>query len=69
MADIADLANDYVEEFLTRALVQRQRNLSAAVSAEFCVDCDEPIPLPRQQAIQGCETCVECQQLREMKRV
>ena len=68
MADIVDLANDYAEECLQRALEQRRIAATNAVSAEFCVDCDEPIPELRQQKAIGCETCIDCQALRERRR-
>ena len=68
MADIVDLANDYAEECLQRALEQRRVAATNAVSAEFCVDCYEPIPELRQQKVIGCETCIDCQALRERRR-
>lgn len=68
MADIVDLANDYADEFLQRALEQRQRASVSAVSASICVDCDEPIPVLRQEKVKGCQTCVNCQELRERRR-
>ncbi len=68
MADIVDLANDYAEECLQRALEQRRLVATNAVSAEFCVDCDEPIPVLRQQKAIRCETCIDCQALRERRR-
>ncbi len=67
MVDIVDTANDQVDYFLQVALDRRQRP-TCAVSAQFCEDCDEPIPLLRQQTIQGCTTCVICQGLRERRR-
>ena len=73
MADDVDLANDYVDEFLQRALARRAlekrlREANATASAELCVDCDDAIPLLRQQAVQGCETCLSCEELRERRR-
>ena len=68
MADIVDLANDYAEECLQRALEQRRVAATNAVSAEFCVDCDEPIPLLRQQKVEGCQTCIDCQHIREQRK-
>ena len=68
MADIVDLANDYAEECLQRALEQRRVAATNAVSAEFCVDCDEPIPLLRQQKVDGCQTCIDCQHIREQRK-
>ncbi len=31
----------------------------------YCIDCDEPIPLARREAIRGCERCTDCQTLAE----
>lgn len=67
MSDIIDVANEQAEYFLQMALARRPRP-TYAVSAQYCEDCDEPIPLLRQQAIQGCATCVSCQGLRERRR-
>lgn len=67
MSDIIDVANEQAEYFLQMALARRPR-LTCAVSAQFCEDCGEPIPLLRQQAIRGCATCVNCQGLRERRR-
>jgi phage/conjugal plasmid C-4 type zinc finger TraR family protein len=67
MADEIDRANDQAQYLLDVAL-QRRRLASNRVSAQFCVDCDEAIPLLRQQAIAGCQTCVDCQGLREVRR-
>ncbi|RZI33113.1 TraR/DksA C4-type zinc finger protein [Pseudomonas orientalis] len=67
MSDDIDIANDAAEHFRQLALARRPRP-TCSVSAQFCEDCDEPIPLLRQQTIQGCATCVSCQQIREVKR-
>ncbi|MEX3777815.1 TraR/DksA C4-type zinc finger protein [Pseudomonas sp. MYb118] len=64
MTDVIDIANDQAEYFLQVALARRQRP-TCAVSAQFCEDCDEAIPLLRQQKVAGCATCVSCQELRE----
>ncbi len=68
MADAIDRANDQAQYLLDVALQRSRRVPSNRVSAQFCADCDEPIPLLRQQSIQGCETCVDCQGLREARR-
>ncbi|MNM57683.1 hypothetical protein D3C81_688970 [compost metagenome] len=67
MADAADLANEWAEYFLQLSLLRLGRR-SVKPSAQFCDDCDEPIPLARQQLVEGCETCVSCQKLRERRR-
>ena len=37
-------------------------------SLSHCDECGEEIPLARQQAIQGCRTCIHCQSLSERGR-
>lgn len=66
MADIADVANDLMQERIDHALAARK---PAAVSAsfEFCVDCDEAIPQARRLAARGCMRCAGCQQALEQK--
>lgn len=36
------------------------------ISADNCVECDEEIPVPRQIAVPGCQTCVLCQGLMDL---
>lgn len=68
MADEIDRANDQAQYLLDVALQRRRLVPSSRASAEFCADCDDPIPLLRQQTIAGCQTCVDCQGLREARR-
>lgn len=37
-------------------------------SLEFCLDCDEEIPLARRNALQGVCYCVKCQSKHETKQ-
>lgn len=37
--------------------------------AEFCADCDEPIPAARRKAYPSAVCCVECQSIRERRAV
>lgn len=37
-------------------------------SAHECADCDAVIPEARRKAVPGCQLCIDCQQLRELKR-
>ncbi|MNN83862.1 hypothetical protein D3C81_2009540 [compost metagenome] len=67
MADVIDVANDQADYHLQVALQRRARAVTKP-SAQFCEDCDEPIPMVRQQLVQGCDTCVSCQELRERRR-
>ena len=66
--DDIDRANDQAQYLLDVALQRSRPAPSTRVSAQFCVDCDESIPLLRQQTIAGCQTCVHCQEIREVKR-
>ncbi len=31
----------------------------------YCIDCDDPIPQERREAIRGCERCTDCQTIHE----
>lgn len=68
MADEIDRANDQAQYLLDVALQRIRVAPSSRVSAEFCADCDDAIPELRQQTVAGCQTCVECQGLREARR-
>lgn len=60
-----DSVNDQIEvstaEAIARARLRAARVQSAMTSAEFCAECDEPIPEARRQAIPGVQLCVACQ--------
>ncbi len=68
MADDIDRANDQAQYLLDIALHRNRRVAASRVSAQFCEDCDDPIPLLRQQTLEGVVTCVHCQGLREARR-
>jgi len=38
------------------------------VSRLECVDCEEPIPERRRQAVPGVQRCTECESIREPRR-
>lgn len=38
---------------------------STAVARETCVECGEPIPPARQEAVPGVQFCVDCQSERD----
>ncbi|MHB2246421.1 TraR/DksA family transcriptional regulator [Pseudomonas fitomaticsae] len=69
MADIADFANDLVQERLDQALAARNaaKPALAAHSFLFCETCDEPIPEARRLAQPGCTQCVGCLSVDEVK--
>ncbi|MGU9827302.1 TraR/DksA family transcriptional regulator [Pseudomonas sp. LF242] len=70
MADIADFANDLVQERLDQALAARSALKPAIVahSFMFCEGCETPIPLARRVAIPGCTQCVSCQTIDEARK-
>lgn len=69
VADIADFANDLVQERLDQALAVRNaaKPVLAFHSSLFCVSCDDPIPEARRLALQGCDLCVPCQSVIESR--
>ncbi|UZE02142.1 TraR/DksA family transcriptional regulator [Pseudomonas mediterranea] len=69
MADIADFANDLVQERIDQALAARSAFKPALPghSLLFCECCDDPIPEARRLAQQGCTQCVTCQSIDEMR--
>lgn len=69
MADFADLGSALSELQLAEALARQQRAAALpATSAIWCEDCGEAIPLLRREKLPGCQTCIDCQRLREVKR-
>jgi phage/conjugal plasmid C-4 type zinc finger TraR family protein len=68
MADVADVANDLMQERIDQALAAR-KPAPVCASFEYCVDCDDAIPQARRLAVPGCEACIDCQQVREVHRV
>lgn len=63
-----EAVNDQIDASTQEAIARmRQRNARKAAgdSAEFCEECDEPIPEARRQAIPGVRRCVSCQSGRD----
>lgn len=67
MADNVDIANE-LDDFLLGLALKRQALKVHSHSAQLCEDCDDPIPVARQLAAIGCETCIDCQDRRERRR-
>lgn len=69
MADQLDVASDLAELNVQTALQKhKEKQQAAAVSAFYCIDCDEVIPHARREAITGVQLCVQCQQFSEIKQ-
>lgn len=62
VADIADFANDLVQERIDQAVAARLALMpnTAQHSLMFCEECDGPIPEARRLAQPGCTLCIEC---------
>lgn len=52
-------------EAVERVRMQAARQAAGRESAEFCVECDEPIPAARREAVPGVRLCVTCQSGRD----
>ena len=65
MADDADTASEQQDRMNAEALEQRTRY--SGHSAEFCMDCGDPIPDERREAIPGVNTCCDCAAVRERR--
>ena len=63
--DIADQASDREMADREFALAARRAARPAGRSASHCLDCGEPIPEGRQQAVPGVTLCVDCQTVQE----
>ena len=58
--DILDRAKELEEEQLERSLAFRVF-VPVGPARENCLECEEPIPLRRREALPGCQLCVDCQ--------
>jgi RNA polymerase-binding transcription factor DksA len=59
MADLIDIANDLIDNELSRALNKlRQQVTNNNEGTEFCVECGETIPAERKKL--GFKRCVSC---------
>lgn len=59
--DNADRADSRVQTMIDTAIANRVRY--AGESARECIDCEEPIPQARRDAIPGCQRCVDCEEI------
>lgn len=66
MADSMDLVQQRVEETLQRN-INNARSRSAAVSSFKCESCGAAIPEARRIAVPGCDLCVTCKEIDELK--
>ena len=66
MSDLADRAQREEAANLAMAwAVHRARNTATTAGCPDCMDCGEPIPAERRQALPA--LCIECQRMKERK--
>lgn len=61
MTDPIDKAQETEAQF-TRQAIAAARTRPGIRTYETCLDCGDPIPLARRQAVPGCERCIDCQE-------
>lgn len=62
MPDLFDRASEREEEMRADALAAQARyGALPTTSAECCMECGGPIPIARQNALPGVQTCIDCQ--------
>ncbi|GAB2726228.1 DksA/TraR family C4-type zinc finger protein [Halomonas garicola] len=52
---------DQIDASVEDAVERARSGLHAGDSAEFCEECDAPIPQARREAIPGVQLCIHCQ--------
>lgn len=65
--DEIDRASELELQQRERALQARLEASSTSIGSTHCLDCDEPIPAARREAIPGVNRCLDCQQLHEFR--
>lgn len=60
---------DQIDATVEEAVDRARTSLRSGESAEFCVECDAPIPEGRRKALPGVQLCVACQSSLEAKGV
>ncbi len=60
--DQFDRAQELDARFRQQALLQHGGTRGATVSRLTCIDCEEPIPAARREAVPGCQRCIQCEE-------
>ncbi len=60
---------EQIDDTITDAVMLARARMPVGESETHCVDCGEPIPERRRQAIAGVRTCIECQSARDARPV
>jgi phage/conjugal plasmid C-4 type zinc finger TraR family protein len=59
---------DQIDASVEDAVKEAQSNINTGESAEFCEECESPIPELRRSAIPGVQLCVSCQSALESEK-
>ncbi len=60
---------EQIDASIEDAVSEARRHLHQGDSAEFCEECDAPIPQARREAIPGVQLCIQCQSKLEAQQV
>lgn len=52
---------DQIDASVEDAVARAKNNMYQGESAEFCEECDAPIPESRRIAVPGVQLCINCQ--------
>ena len=66
--DEIDYAQERQDAELRRLITAQAYALPRGESARECLECGEPIPEDRRQAMPGCRFCVNCQEALELRQ-
>lgn len=60
---------DQIQDTIMDAVQGARSRLPNGESAEECIECGDPIPPRRREALPGVKTCVACQSSRDQRVV
>lgn len=60
---------DQIEDTVTDGVSTARARMPTGPGTEDCVECGDPIPVARRQALPGVTTCVACQSGRDKRIV
>jgi phage/conjugal plasmid C-4 type zinc finger TraR family protein len=60
---------DQIDANIEDAVAAVRSKIGGGESAEFCEECDSPIPEARRKALPGVRYCIQCQSAIEGKEV